>query len=303
MNIKQKPEDFQVKEVISLNLDKKGPYTYALMKKKNYNTLDAIKTISNIFKIGLKQIGFAGSKDKKAVTYQYISLPRFSKDKINNLELKDISLKFKGYGNKRIVLGDVIANKFKIKFPYKFKKTDFCENYFDDQRFGINSNNHELGKLILKKDFKKLNSLIEKPTNNYEYNIKLRFYFHSYQSYLFNLCLSKFLSKYPNYETNYSLGQFIFIKKKIKNFKMPLLNFDTDLNGNIGKIYKKLIQTEKIKLDDFLIRQCPFLISDTQYRDAFFKVEDLNKKGDYIYFILPKGAYATILIRKLIKYT
>ena len=198
MNIKEKPEYFQVKEVIDLKYDNNGKYTYILLKKRDYNTLDALKAISNVLKIDLKQIGFAGSKDKQAITYQYISLPKVTKERIDKIKLKDISLKFKGYGDKRISLGDLKANKFKIKFPYKVYKTDFCENYFDEQRFGINSNNHTLGKLILQRDFKKLNSLIEKPVNNHEYNLKLRFYFNSYQSYLFNLCLSQFLSKYKH---------------------------------------------------------------------------------------------------------
>ncbi|MEK6936836.1 MAG: tRNA pseudouridine(13) synthase TruD [Nanoarchaeota archaeon] len=299
MDIKQKPEDFQVKEVISLKLDDKGPYAYALLKKKNYNTLDALKQISKALKIGLKKIGYAGSKDRRAVTFQYISLPKISREKINNLNLKDISLKFKGYGSKRIVLGDVIENKFKIKFPYEFKKTDFCENYFDEQRFGISSDNHELGRLIVKKDFNKLNSLVEK-TENHELNLKLRFYFHSYQSYLFNLCLAELMSKYQICKVNYSLGSFVFIKKKIKNFKIPLLNFDTVLKGDIGKVYKNIMKKENIILKDFLVKQYPFLVSDTQYRDAFFKVKNLKKKGNFIYFILPKGSYATILIKKLL---
>ena len=45
--IKQIPEDFQVKELIKLNLKKQGKYKCYLLKKKNYNTLDAINIISN----------------------------------------------------------------------------------------------------------------------------------------------------------------------------------------------------------------------------------------------------------------
>ncbi len=299
MDIKQKPEYFQVKEVLDLKLTDTGSFTYAILKKKKYNTMDALQIISKSLRLNLKEIGYAGNKDRQAVTFQYISLPRIKKEKINELKIKDISLKFIGYGNKRIVLGDLKGNKFKIKFPYNLKKTNFCENYFDEQRFGINSNNNELGKLILKKDFKKLNSLIEKPKDRHEENIKMRFYFNSYQSYLFNLCLSEYLLKYDHLEKDYSLGKFIFLKKKIKNFQIPLLNFDTELKGEIGIIYKKIMKKENIKLNDFIVRQMPFLISDTLYRDAFFEIKDLIKKEDYIYFTLPKGSYATIFLKKL----
>ena len=299
MNIKEKPEYFQVKELIDLLYDKNGIYTYILLKKKNYNTLDALKLLSRILKINLKQIGFAGNKDKKAITSQYISLPRIDKNKIDNIKLNDIDLKFMGYGNKRIALGDLKANKFRIKFPYNFKKTDFCENYFDDQRFG--NNNHLIGKLILKNDFKQLNSLLD-TKDHYEYNIKSRFYFNSYQSYLFNLCLSSFLSKFPHLESEYKLGKLIFLKKKIRNFKIPILSFDTELKGEIGKIYQKIMKKEQIKLKDFLVRKMPFLISDTTYRNAFFEIKDLVKKKEFIYFTLPKGSYATIFMKKLLRF-
>ncbi|MBI2672145.1 tRNA pseudouridine(13) synthase TruD [Candidatus Woesearchaeota archaeon] len=302
IKLKQKPEDFQVIEVIDLNVDKNGKYAYVLLKKRNYNTIDAIKRISEKLKINSKLIGYAGKKDKKAVTTQHISLPRIDKNKIKNLRLKDIKLKFLGYGDKRISLGDLKANKFKIKFIEKLKKTNFLENYFDEQRFGINYNNHILGKLILKRDFKKLDSLIERPDNYYDYKVKLRFFLHSYQSYLFNLVLAEYLSKFDHFEAQYGLGKFIFLKKKIKNFKIPLLSFDTELKGEIGKIYKKILKKEWITLSDFLVKEMPFLVSDTQYRDAFVEVKDLKKKGNYIYFTLSKGSYATVFLKKLSEY-
>lgn len=300
MDIKQNPENFQVKEVLDLKLEKNGHYSYALLKKKNYNTINALNIISKLLNIHLKDIGYAGNKDKKAITSQYISLPKINPNKINNLKTEEISLKFLGYGNKRISLGSLRANKFRIKFPHNLKKVTFCENYFDEQRFGRNLNNQELGKLILKREFNKLYSLIEKPENKHEENIKMRFYFNAYQSYLFNLCLSEYLLRYNHKKIDYSLGKLVFIKKKIKNFPLPLLNFDTELKGEIGKIYKKIMKQENIRLNEFLVKQIPFLVSDTQYRDAFFNVKDLIKKGNYIYFTLPKGSYATILIRKLL---
>ncbi len=300
MNIKEKPEYFQVREIIDLDYNEEGKLSYFLLKKKNYNTLDAINLISKELKINTKNIGFAGNKDKKAITTQMISLPRITKEKVENLNLKSIILKFKGYGNKRINLGDLKGNKFKIKFPYKIKnKINFIENYFDEQRFGVNHNNHILGKLIIKKDFAELNSLINNSISNYNYKLKLRFYFHSYQSYLFNLFLSEYLSNYENISLDYSLGKLIFLKNKIKNIKIPLINFDTKLQGDIGKIYKKILKKEDVNLDSFLVRSHPFLVSDTQERDSIIKVKDLIQKNDFIYFSLPKGSYATILVKKL----
>ena len=71
--IKQIPEDFIVKEINDIILNNDGKYSYFLLKKKNYNTLNAIKAIAKKLKINEKDIGFAGNKDKEAVTKQTIS--------------------------------------------------------------------------------------------------------------------------------------------------------------------------------------------------------------------------------------
>ena len=66
--IKQLPEDFIVKEISHVNPQLNGQYAYFILKKTNLTTIDALQILSNKFKIPLKNFGFAGNKDKKAVT-------------------------------------------------------------------------------------------------------------------------------------------------------------------------------------------------------------------------------------------
>src|SRR3989338_6162306 len=96
--IKQIPEDFIVKEINDIKFDDNGIYSYFLLKKRNYNTLRAIKIISEKLKIPEKNIGFAGSKDKNAVTEQIISIKNGNKN-IENIGFRDIELKVIGKGN------------------------------------------------------------------------------------------------------------------------------------------------------------------------------------------------------------
>jgi len=60
--IKSIPEDFIVKEIsledYSKSQTKQGKFIYCLLKKKNYNTIDAIKQIASIFNLKEKQVGF-----------------------------------------------------------------------------------------------------------------------------------------------------------------------------------------------------------------------------------------------------
>jgi len=47
MKIKEKPEDFIVKEIIDLDKKKEGEtFRYFLMRKRNINTINAIKIIA-----------------------------------------------------------------------------------------------------------------------------------------------------------------------------------------------------------------------------------------------------------------
>src|SRR3989338_10267783 len=90
--LKQVPEDFIVKEVSTIKIEDNGKYSYFILKKKNYNTLNAIQAVANKLGINIKNIGFAGNKDKNAVTEQAISICN-GNEGMEKIKLKDISLK------------------------------------------------------------------------------------------------------------------------------------------------------------------------------------------------------------------
>jgi TruD family tRNA pseudouridine synthase len=80
--LKQLPEDFVVIEIPSAKTEKQGKYLYFWMKKKGRNTLDVVKELARRLRIREKDIGFAGSKDKQAVTEQMISIAGMKKEEI-----------------------------------------------------------------------------------------------------------------------------------------------------------------------------------------------------------------------------
>ena len=293
--IKEKPEDFIVKETIKLNKKKNGEYGYFLLRKKDWNTLDVLKKISKHLKIKENRLGYAGLKDKIAVTEQYISIRG-----IKNLEfkLKDIEIKKIGEGDEPIKLGGLKGNKFNIivrnlNNKKKLKITKI-ENYFDKQRFG--NKNIKVGLALLKRDYKKLCGLLKVKNKEevFRFDRKiLRFSLNSYQSYIFNEALEE------------------CIKKKIKVKKLPLIHFDTEFkNKIIENIYQKLLKKDKIGRKDFLFREMPFLVSESVDRNTFTKVMDfkykygkdeLNKRKlkAVLSFYLDKGSYGTLVVKKL----
>src|SRR3989344_1530087 len=308
-NLKQIPEDFKVKETINLKLLNKGGYKCYLLKKKNFTTNDAISLLSKKFRINFKDFGYAGNKDKKALTEQFISI-KTNRD-LKNFNFENIFLEFKGHLSDKIHLGNNLGNEFEIvvrNLSKKYAKINEIVNYFDEQRFS--KNNVLIGKLLLQRKFKEICNLLDVNNLNKLSKKELRFYLHSYQSYLFNKAASTYLKKYKNYKkVEYSLGEFIFPKKSEK-LKFPLISFDFK-SGKKDKINLDILNSEGIKLDQFIVREHPWLIEETTYRDVFVKVknfktlkyikDDLNsgKFKQIIKFSLPKGSYATILVKQM----
>ncbi len=114
---------------------------------------------------------------------------------------------------------------------------------------------------------------------------------HAYQSYIFNLALSRYIAGGFDIE------------------RLPLPGHDTDLD----EITEEILSEEKISKDDFRIKGLREFSSKGNYRDCFIPFEkfrilfieddDLNESSmkATITFSLSKGSYATTLLREIMK--
>jgi tRNA pseudouridine13 synthase len=331
--LKQIPEDFIVKEISNVKLENSGKFMYFILRKKNRNTLDVIKELSRQLGISEKNIGFAGSKDKHAFTEQMISIKG---NKLSKLKIDNVSLELVGYGNKRISLGDLKGNNFEIVVrnlnKCEFNQITFIENYYDEQRFS--NNNVAIGKHLINKEFKqavvliddvKVKKFIEEHPKDFVGALKklpmrlLKMYVHSFQSFLWNFMLADKLRKGDVLkEVKYSMGEFVFVNKKW-DIDIPLLGFSSEFNSNnldLDDLKLDYLKLDDLKLEylepaDFIIRQIPELSMEGGMRESFveiksFKIgkkekDELNqgKNKVKVSFFLPKGSYATMVIRKL----
>jgi tRNA pseudouridine13 synthase len=304
-----RPEDFCVDEVIGGKFLKRfertgrgvsrieGPYSLFILKKTNTTTADALKLISRHMKIGMDDIGYAGLKDKFAVTTQYVTI----KCPEENLRLKNVSLDFAGKTNRHISVGDLEENRFFIRLRgcrnierlgsiMKNVEKYGLPNYFGPQRFGKNRNNHEIGRLIIKKDFsnalKAINEIYDKDYNKIEQigKPRLKFFIHAYQSWIFNEAIRLYVKN----------------NKKPISGKASLFGRNTRLSPNkIDKATKSITEKQGIVQEDFSIRGLGLSCSGG-LRSAFVTVKDLKYEtegGDVkLSFALPKGSYATVLV-------
>lgn len=285
MKIKELPEDFIVQEAMNLHIEK-GPYFYYLVTKKNWNTLDLIHEISE--RLHVKDVGYAGIKDRKAVTSQYISVSK----KIP-FTLKDVTFTFIGRGTQRIFLGSLQGNTFTITvrdLDKRLKGVHKVVNYFGEQRFSMK--NALIGKMLIQKKFKEACTELELVAEKNDYvgalkkigRDKIILYVHAYQSELWNKLAAK-------------------SKKKT----IPIIGYLTE-----GKDYEKILKEEGIRPEDFIVRSFPEISAEGGNRERVMKVQKFKtlsftddelhpgKKKQVISFFLEKGSYATTVLENLL---
>lgn len=309
--IKLKPEDFIVKEIFSPKLSEKGDYVYFELTKKNYNTLDAIKKIAYAVKIEQKKFGFAGSKDRNAVTTQIISVKTANDDKIRqlaSLSMNDIIIKVIGRAEKPISLGDHEGNEFTItirnmdKTPSEINQKFI--NYFGEQRFG--KNNAEVGKLIIKREWKKAAELIGKKDVN-EHLQKYPTDFIGAIKKLPNKLVSMYIHAYQS-----GIWNKVAEKVGCDEFSTPGFGMET-ADAKAGKLTQELLDKDGISERDFIVREIPNMHTEGRTRKRLAEARNLKiieegsdelnkgKKKIIINFSLGKGVYATEFLKQAFK--
>lgn len=303
--LKQQPEDFIVTEIPQNLSIGDGPYAYVKLTKKDYNTQKALDILANHCHKRIRDIGFAGNKDRQAITTQYISIKFVGKDVIESFSHPDIQLEYLGQLNHPISLGNLEGNHFDIvlrdvtKEPTP-KKTFF--NFFGEQRFS--TNNAEMGKLLLQQKFKEAyelllqTKLIKEEIDNADYvrtisTVPLKILtllVNSYQSYLWNESVNRAVTEYGD---------------NLPSNEMPLVGFESELeNSPYEDILEELLQEEGMNQRSFIVPSLKQLSVGGSFREIIADVKDftLQKIDDSTYeisFTLGKGSYATEVVRQL----
>lgn len=152
-------------DLTGLDLNNPREFLWCEMEKQNIDHLQAIKELARLIGKGVDAIGYAGTKDKKAWTSQRISIFQPNIEKIKTFHHPNIILKNFKWNKRKIKMGYLEANHFKItlrdidkkeaiKISSSIRKKNWFPNYFGTQRFGsLRGNNVKIGKLILKRKF------------------------------------------------------------------------------------------------------------------------------------------------------
>ena len=165
-------EDFIVQEQFDKSLEyTNGVFTIAQITNKNWDTHRLVNELAKKLKISKKRIGFAGTKDKRAVTTQLLSFYEVTKQQLENIHLRDISIQEIKTTNTGLKLGDLTGNHFHIiirnitQIITQNKIQEIIDyitsyggfpNFYGVQRFGvIRPITHLIGKHVIMGNFQK----------------------------------------------------------------------------------------------------------------------------------------------------
>ncbi len=170
--IKAHAEDFMVDEISDLPPAKEGGrYTIATITTRNWEMNRLVKQLASALRVSRNRIGFAGTKDKRAITSQLMSF-EMAPEALDSIELNDIWVSDVYQAARPIKIGDLIGNRFSVHVRECELKDDelaydiaSCKesldavggfpNYFGVQRFGVTRPiTHLVGKSIVAGEFK-----------------------------------------------------------------------------------------------------------------------------------------------------
>ncbi len=315
-------EDFQVQEVLSFEPDGKGDHLFLYLEKNGLTTQDVQAQLMQYFNLPAKDVSFSGMKDKQALTQQWFSVKQESKEVPETRELnsKQLTVQRAIRNKRKLKRGSHRSNQFSIRLrDLSANPSGLIErinrisqegfpNYFGEQRFGKNQDN------------------VEKAIQLFDGTLKFKsryqqgIYISAARAYLFNQVLSRRVED-GSWNT-YLSGDLMSLDGTSSSFKPDkwdqvlaarldkkdihpsgpmwgsgvLLSEDlcAALEMDVVKNEKALKSgLEQIGLDQErrALRSMP--------RDLSYTIEDASTI--LIEFSLSKGAYATALLRELVK--
>jgi len=166
--IKQRPEDFLVEELPLYEPGGEGEHIYLLIQKRNLSTFDLVDILARHFGVHRKAIGYAGLKDKVAVTQQVMSVhvPGRKVEDFPSIRHERLQVLWAEMHANKLRIGHLRGNGFSIRIRaveptavVRAKRVlerlaaTGVPNRIGEQRFGHLMNNHLIGRAMINSDF------------------------------------------------------------------------------------------------------------------------------------------------------
>lgn len=153
-------DDFRVDEIPAYDPSGEGEHTYLRFEKRDLTTPFAVDRIAKALGIQSRDVGYAGLKDRHAVTTQWVSLPRVPVDAVKALQVDGVRVLEVSKHRNKLRTGHLQGNRFVLRVtgiddpPLALARASViatvlrmsgCPNYFGEQRFGREGDNATRG--------------------------------------------------------------------------------------------------------------------------------------------------------------
>ena len=163
--IRSCPEDFLVEEIPRVSPEGEGSHLWLWVEKRSANTDWVAKELAKAVSCPSRDVGYAGLKDRHAVTRQWFSVPAsdVTQGNLENADIEGVNILESHQHTRKLKRGTLNGNRFHLKIR-EFKgdvdqtgerlaqiRTNGVPNYFGPQRFGHQGRNVEQGFKLLKR--------------------------------------------------------------------------------------------------------------------------------------------------------
>jgi len=157
--IKAAPEDFGVEEVPAYLPQGTGPHLWLRVEKRGRTTRDVARELARTLAVAEREVGYAGMKDRAAVTVQWFSLPVARDPDPAGLAGDGYRVLEGSRHQNKLRLGHARGNRFAVAVrggdlgraracAAALQARGFA-NFFGPQRFGADGGNAAVGQAIL----------------------------------------------------------------------------------------------------------------------------------------------------------
>ncbi len=165
--IKERDEDFLVEEQPAVQPDGAPDHLHLFIEKRGLSTNQLVSELARRFGVRRENIGFAGLKDKHAVTRQVISVATGGRsfEEFPTIDDERLRVLWADTHSSRLSRGQSVGNRFSVRIrdvsiasaPAALRALQRLEhigapNRFGAQRFGVRRNNHLVGRALLAGD-------------------------------------------------------------------------------------------------------------------------------------------------------
>ncbi len=318
--IRSQPADFFVEEKLGFTLSGDGEHVFLLVEKTGQNTIAIAERLAGFAKVLPRSIGYAGLKDRNAVTRQWFSiqLPKVEAADWERLNSEDLTILDVARHHKKLrkgvlqqnifklLLRDVEGDRGKIDNRLIWIREHGVPNYFGSQRFGRYGDNvHQAAAW--------LTGNLKSPSRHLK-----GIYLSSIRSFLFNEILA---SRVRNRVWNKGIAGDIFMLQGSHScFLAPDQTDDLQLRLQQQDIHPAAIlygqnglecAADARQIQQKTLKQYPILVTGLEelkmksaWRSMRLLVADLKwqwleGKQLLLGFSLPPGSYATSVLAEL----